>query len=201
MRSTSIMHRLILCLSLTILIDCTGSLPDNERRSAASKRASETVERLTSGLLGELTLAMKQGGPIRAIRYCSENAQNMTATVGKEMLLSVRRVTIKPRNPANAPDAWEAEVLNSFDLEARAGVLKTDIPYEEVMTLDGRRVLRSMKAIVLRDPCLVCHGTERDIPADVYKMIKERYPDDQATGYVSGDFRGAVSVIVPLPKE
>ncbi len=198
MRRTSIILAGVL---LALGVSCTGSIPGSEAKDAASKRAQQTAERLTGELLGELTAAMKEGGPIRAIRYCSGNAQELTAEVGREMGVSVRRVTIKPRNSADAPDDWERQVLDKFDASARKGLLQPDIAYEEVTRIDGRNVLRSMKPIIIRQPCLMCHGTERDIPADVDKLLKERYPDDQATGYVVGDFRGAVSVIVPMTAE
>jgi hypothetical protein len=114
------------------------------------------------------------------------------------MGVSVRRVTIKARNSVNAPDEWEQRVLDDFDTAARKGLLNPEIAYEETATLHGKPVLRSMKPIIIRQPCLLCHGTERDIPADVAALLEDKYPEDQATGYVVGDFRGAISVVVPL---
>jgi len=45
-------------------------------------------------------------------------------------------------------------------------------------------------------PCLKCHGEQLD-PA-VQARIKELYPDDKATGYKTGDLRGAVTIRQPL---
>jgi hypothetical protein len=195
------MKRTSLLLSIAlpcIFVACTGSQPSAEEKAAASRTAQQTADRLTGALLGELTTAMKEGGPIRAIQYCSENAQNLTNAIGKEMGVSVRRVTIKPRNPLDAPDEWEREVLERFDIAARQGLLKADIHEDAVVKMDGRLVMRSMKPILIKQPCLMCHGTGRDIPKDVEELLNARYPEDMATGYVVGDFRGAVSVIVPL---
>jgi hypothetical protein len=195
------MKRTSLFLSGVLIIGlaaCSGSHPVVEEHAAASRKAQQTADRLTGALLGELTAAMKEGGPIRAIQYCSENAQNLTNAIGKEMGVSVRRVTIKPRNPLDAPDEWERGILERFDTAARQGLLKADIHEDEIMKMDGRLVMRSMKPILIKQPCLMCHGTGRDIPGDVEQLLKTRYPEDQATGYVVGDFRGAVSVIVPL---
>jgi hypothetical protein len=195
MKRTSLMLSSAL---IFIFAACTGSHPGEEEKAAASRKAQQTANRLTGELLGELTAAMKEGGPIRAIQYCSENAQNLTNMIGKEMGVSVRRVTIKPRNPLDTPDEWENEVLERFDIAARQGLLKADIHEDEVVKMDGRLVMRSMKPILIKQPCLMCHGTGRDIPKDVEELLKARYPEDKATGYVVGDFRGAVSIIVPL---
>jgi hypothetical protein len=191
--------RIVLALALAgFSVACTGSRTDSANVDAASERAKQAADRLTGSLLGELTAAMKEGGPIGAIRYCSRNAQDLTASIADEMQLSVRRVTIKPRNQVNIPDEWEQQRLNDFDSMARRGELGPDAMYREVATMDGRLVLRWMRPIVIRQPCLVCHGTDHDIPGDVAKLLRDNYASDQATGYVVGDFRGGISVTIPL---
>jgi len=40
--------------------------------------------------------------------------------------------------------------------------------------------------------CLTCHGPTESIPEDVRAALRERYPDDKATGYAVGDLRGAL---------
>jgi hypothetical protein len=35
---------------------------------------------------------------------------------------------------------------------------------------------------------------------DIRAYLDERYPGDQATGYMDGDFRGIVSVTIPEEK-
>mgnify|MGYP000872173524 FL=1 len=183
-------------LAATLATGCAGSHPDDHAEQSA--RARKAAEALTGRLLGELTQAMKNGGPSAAVRYCARNAQTVTSSVGLEHRLAIRRVTDRPRNAADAPDAWERDVLDDLDMRARAGTLATDAVHEEVREVDGRLVLRVMKPIIVRQPCLACHGTERDIAPDVARIIREEYPDDRATGYVVGDFRGAISVQVPL---
>ena len=187
---------IIATLAAVLTLGCaeSGSIDHAEQ----SLRARKAAEALTGRLLGELTQAMKNGGPSAAVRYCARNAQIVTSTVGVEHRLSIRRVTDRPRNAADAPDAWERVVLDDLDMRARAGTLAADAVHEEVREVDGRLVLRVMKPIIVRQPCLACHGTERDIAPDVARIIREEYPDDNATGYVVGDFRGAISVLVPL---
>lgn len=43
--------------------------------------------------------------------------------------------------------------------------------------------------------CLQCHGElGQTLQEEDYAMIKERYPGDQALGYVNGDLRGMWSI-------
>jgi hypothetical protein len=53
-----------------------------------------------------------------------------------------------------------------------------------------------MKAIVLSEPCLACHG--EGIAPEVKAQLAKDYPHDRSTGYKVGDVRGAVSVKRPL---
>ena len=41
-------------------------------------------------------------------------------------------------------------------------------------------------------PCLACHGSK--IAPEVSDKLKALYPKDQATGYKTGDIRGAFSI-------
>lgn len=41
--------------------------------------------------------------------------------------------------------------------------------------------------LVIDAVCLTCHGS---VGSDVAAALRERYPDDRATGYALGDFRG-----------
>jgi len=41
---------------------------------------------------------------------------------------------------------------------------------------------------------LNCHGSESELMPEVNSLIAQKYPDDKATGYRTGDLRGAVSI-------
>ncbi|MBW2376809.1 MAG: DUF3365 domain-containing protein [Deltaproteobacteria bacterium] len=43
--------------------------------------------------------------------------------------------------------------------------------------------------------CVTCHGAE--LPPDLRARLAELYPEDQATGYAAGDFRGVFWVELP----
>ncbi len=45
--------------------------------------------------------------------------------------------------------------------------------------------------------CLFCHGAEEQIDPLVRSKLRERYPEDRATGYALEQLRGHVWVEVP----
>jgi len=81
-----------------------------------------------------------------------------------------RLVSLKPLNPANAPNAWELETLRIFekkDARDRSQVLK----------IDGRPYLQFMAAFITEASCLKCHAHQ---------------------GYKTGDIRGGMSIAIPI---
>ena len=106
--------------------------------------------------------------------------------------------SLKPRNPDNAPDAWETKVLQDFEQRKAAGEDPAKLEYSEKIVSNGKEELRYMKAIVIAAdaPCLTCHGDKID-PA-VGAKLKTLYPQDQATGYKQGDIRGAFTITQPM---
>ncbi len=82
--------------------------------------------------------------------------------------LRVHLTSLKPLNPANRADAWEAAALTAFE----QGEKERSALVEE----DGRLIARYMAPLVTQPPCLDCHAEQ---------------------GYQLGDVRGGVSVSFP----
>ena len=49
--------------------------------------------------------------------------------------------------------------------------------------------------IIVQPMCLACHG--ESLAPEIAAKISEAYPDDQATGFKVGDFRGVFWVEFP----
>ena len=165
---------------------------DGTQDRAATSRAA--VQELAHAIQTELQGALKAGGPVNAITVCSEKAPAVTAAFSKKTGLKIRRTSLKPRNPDNAPDAWEERVLRDFETRKARGEDPAGLEYSEELTDGGKTEVRYMKAIVIADgmPCLACHGST--LTPEVAARLKTSYPRDQATGYKTGDIRGAFSV-------
>ncbi len=161
-------------------------------------RARATAKELMGQTKQLLEAQLKENGPAAAIGSCSQVALQMAEQRQQEGW-RVRRVSLKVRNAADRPDAWERRQLRALAKKHAERPLDPAFDHWEVVREGGRETLRYLKPIVMpAEPCLKCHGTAADIPADVAAELKRRYPKDAATGYHAGDLRGAVSVSIPL---
>ena len=155
-----------------------------------------TTKEFMQTLKQELQSGMQEGGPINAISVCNLSAPAIANTYSVSRGWDVGRTSLKVRNPANAPDAWERSVLESFEERKAAGEDPAKMEYHEVVRQDGVKQLRYMKAIPTAQLCLACHGESVD--SITRTRLEKLYPDDQALGYKAGDIRGAFSISQPL---
>ncbi|MCB1954196.1 MAG: diguanylate cyclase [Rhodocyclaceae bacterium] len=77
--------------------------------------------------------------------------------------------SLKPIRPANAPEAWEAAALESFELKAVR-------EYIDDVVIEGQPFYRYMAPLLVEPVCLKCH---------------------EAQGYKVGDIRGGISISMP----
>jgi hypothetical protein len=183
--------------ALLLFISCQLGLAaadSIEERSAACRAVA--VEFMAT-LKAELMKAMRYGDPANAIKVCKNRAPEIAAQKSEATGWRVARTSLKVRNPANAPETWERRVLESFEARrARVENVKK-LEHGEIVTEDGKRFFRYMKAIQTRGICLRCHGTNID-PAAAATALREFYPHDQATGFKLGDIRGAFTITQPM---
>ena len=144
----------------------------------------------------ELKAAMREGGPGNAVRVCNTKAPQMAAEFSQKYGWRIGRTSLKLRNPNDAPDAWEMKVLQDFEKRKAAGEDIKTLEYAEIVTTDGKKQFRYMKAIPTEKVCLTCHGTE--IEPEEATALKKLYPHDKATGFKEGDIRGAFTVTQPM---
>jgi len=98
-----------------------------------------------------------------------------------------------PDEPAvRVEDAHERAALEYFEAEMAAG---RALPSHLVQRADGE--LRYYRPIVVAELCTTCHGPRDALDPAVAEALDRRYPDDEATSYRPGDFRGVVRVSVP----
>lgn len=147
-------------------------------------------------LKGELGKGMKEGGPVNAIGVCNTVAPAIAKKHSETSGWSVARTSLKLRNPNNAPDAWEQQMLTKFEERLAAGESPDTLAAATVVEENGKKTFRFMKAIVMppldKMPCLKCHG--ENIEPAVKAKLDELYPQDQATGYKAGQVRGAFTL-------
>lgn len=175
----------IAALAMLPFIAAVGSsAPD-----ARLEQSREIVREFQGRLKAELMAAVDAGGMAGAIGVCSDVAPAIASGLSREYGARVRRTSTKVRNAANLPDEHERTVLERFEEQRDAS--------GEAFEVLGDGRARYLRAISAQGLCLGCHGTE--IPPTVIEKLDEKYPHDQARGYVEGDIRGAFSILWPAP--
>jgi len=159
-----------------------------EKGRAASRALNRTLREKVKASMAEV-------GPSGTVAVCYYQAQALAGEVSANEGVTVRRTSLRIRNPRNAPDPYEKQLLARLETLHREGNLPAEV-FEEQVT-DGRRVYRYAKPLLVEPMCLTCHGRGEEIPEGVRRELEVRYPDDAATGYRPGDLRGIVSVIIP----
>lgn len=168
-------------------IDMSSAPPEV---TAAVDRANAAIQQLQVTLVSRLKEEMGRGGPRAAVSVCRDEAQQLTALVGRTHQLVIGRTSHQVRNPVNAPRPWAAGVVASnagrtmaeaapavFDLGDRVGVLRP---------------------IGTMEMCVTCHGPREQVKAAIGDVLGTSYPDDQAVGFAAGDLRGWFWVEGPL---
>ena len=181
-------------LLATVSVSATSA--DERPDDAQLAEARGLVEAFMSELKGELMAAMRDGGAVNAIGVCSEEAPRIAADMAAESGWAVGRTSLRVRNPRNAAGPAERAVLMDFERRAAAGEKVADLEDARVVREGDLVYLHYMKAIPTSGLCLQCHGT--DLGSEVRDAIAASYPADAATGFASGDLRGAFTLVKPL---
>jgi hypothetical protein len=181
---------------LLLLISCQFGLARGDSIEERTAACRGIAMEFMSALKAELMKAMKEEGPVNAIKVCKNRAPEIAGQKSRATGWRVARTSYKVRNPANAPDGWERRVLESFEARRARGEHVKTLEHGEIVTENGKRFFRYMKAIQTRGICLRCHGT--NIDSAVSTALREFYPQDKATGFNLGDIRGAFTITQPM---
>lgn len=169
---------------VTLILSTSAYAIEADPRFAEAERISQAF---SQQLLATVKGAMAAGGTGNAIAVCQVAAPSI-ASQHSQVPWQIARTSTKLRNTNNAPDAWEQSVLAAFARDLAAEPSKKPLP--RVHISDGE--YRYMAPIMVAAPCLACHGSS--LSADTQQALKQRYPDDQATGYQLGELRGALTL-------
>lgn len=157
-------------------------------RPAALERGKPIVQEAFTVLSTQLGLALQTGGVTNALSLCSVRALPLTKLVGDTNHVTLRRVTHKPRNPANRANSAEQHLLDCFQEMLDSGTTNL----APVVLTPSTNQISFCAPIVINNPlCLNCHGVpdETLLPA-ASESLRRLYPADEATGFKMGDLRG-----------
>ncbi|MCB0751961.1 MAG: DUF3365 domain-containing protein [Ignavibacteriae bacterium] len=182
----------ILIILSVLIVSCKQEEKFDEKAYSAEFNGYSTE--YLAGLKGILIKNMKEGGPLKAVKVCSDTAQALTNLYSDVMGITVKRVSYQNRNVNDTPDEFEKEAINKFAELHSQNNLTAETEILKKVKMNEKEVVRFAKPIFIEAPCLNCHGDANIISPAVAELIKEKYPNDKATGYKIGDLRGVISI-------
>lgn len=171
-----------LIVAAIVLVTCAACQPPAVDYKA---RGAELLAPFKTNLKAALVKGM-EAGPVEAIEICKVEAPGIPAGLSVNDV-AMGRSSHKLRNPENATPDWLAPLLRGFADGS------SDLAPVALSISDGR--MGYVEPIVVQPMCLACHGDA--LQAEVAAKIKEHYPEDRATGFKAGDFRGVFWVEFP----
>lgn len=158
-------------------------------------QARVLVGNLAAELKGELRQALREQGLVGALTVCREVAPALAEKYSQSAGVTVRRVSLRRRNPANQADEWELQGLESFAQRRQRGEPLAGMEEHETVEKDGVRQFRYLRAVPTGALCLKCHGENLNLK--LKEALRKYYPGDQAVDFRLGELRGAFSVVLP----
>ena len=166
-------------------------LSEAQITAEAFRQGNLLAEAAQDSLLERLKSVIKTAGVPAAIEYCQLQALPITESLSAEYKAAIRRSSLSLRNPANAPDVLENQLLEAYHYNQ-----ENKLPLEDNVQRLGEEYLLYTKPILIGSPlCLNCHGEAgEEIAAETMDRLNKLYPNDKARGYTVGDLRGIWSI-------
>ncbi len=183
-------HFLMLISSLAIAIGCTSRTEtSSDKLMALARQKGDSISMMAKAALGsQLKAAIQEGGPAYAVEFCNVAAYPILDSLPAKA--SIRRASLRIRNPKDAPTDTEKEILQYY--ESR---LSSEELLEPQVRETGNNILYA-RPILLDNPlCLNCHGSPgTHIQEETMAKLDQLYPEDNAKNHALGDLRGIWSI-------
>ncbi|MDQ2792794.1 MAG: DUF3365 domain-containing protein [Bacteroidota bacterium] len=153
----------------------------------ATRWAGDSLTATADSLLRRtLARELAAGGVARALPFCRPETYRPVDSLAGLLKATAHRVSTRPRNSAS-----------------QAALLAAEMQPDTLRTIrrPSQEVFFYQRPIVLNNQlCLRCHGEiGQDISAADYALIKQKFPQDQATGYRLGQAMGAWQISLQRP--
>jgi len=182
---------IILLISILLFTSCRKEEKLSEKEIAQYVAKGKEIGKATVHELGSnLMKHMKSGGPKEAIPFCNTNANSLTNGIAKKFDVTIKRTSHKIRNEKNSPNANEQKVLDQYLSQISKGE-----PLKPKVTKENDGKVHFYAPMKLQAKCLACHGeVGKQVSQETNTLIKSLYPNDKATGFKDGEFRGIIDI-------
>ncbi|HVU35080.1 MAG TPA: DUF3365 domain-containing protein [Opitutaceae bacterium] len=183
----------------TPAVDATFVDPDSAEAEPYRAVGDRAIDRFGVTIVSEASRAARDG-PVNALALCHLKGIPVQGGFvgGVNRITAVKLTSLKVRDPANAPDPAEelalARVQSGIDLG-----MAPEILVQRIDSPGGGHEWRVYRPVAVLRQCAICHGPADQQPADLRAALQARYPNDQADGYQTGEWRGLIRVTVADP--
>lgn len=158
---------------------------------AAFDRGAEITDAAQDKLIETLDRTVMHDGAIQSLKYCNIASYPLMDSLTRKYSATIRRISLDLRNPSDAPDQIERQLLEAYQYS-----FDNSDQLEDNIQFDGDDYLIYTRPITIQNEmCLQCHGElGKELKSEVFETIHKSYPGDEATGYKLNDFRGMWSI-------
>lgn len=160
--------------------------------------ANYAINRIGVSLVREVNSALAKSSPEDAVDVCHlKDLPMVKGTVaGMPRITSIKLTSLKVRNPANQADAAEQQALDRIQYLLDHGDSPPDLLIQRVEPANEPAEWRVYKPLGLMNQCAACHGDPAEESDALKAKLHKLYPNDQASGYQPGQWRGVIRVTV-----
>jgi hypothetical protein len=182
--------KLLYVAFFALLLSCNQEEEPLEMQDAPaeinySELGNLIVNQSQKALGTELKAALQRGGVAEAVNYCNLKAIPLTDSLARFYNVIIKRATQKARNPLNMANQNEGEIAGVWETKQENNGEISPVLFE------GENAVEFYSPIVLQSMCTNCHGiVGESLSLENNQLIKDKYPNDLATGYAEGDLRG-----------
>lgn len=161
---------------------------NSTRAETFQNEASLLADTLKKSLMTQVKEKLNAEGAVEAVKFCHANVRDLAKSAAGKYLNKYEfgRTALRVRNSQNKPQDWMKPYLDKFQHTTSSRPAKAEV----IVLKDGKKAY--LEPIYLQGMCLNCHGS--NVSSGVSQKIKELYPDDKATGFRVGEFRGIIWV-------
>lgn len=202
-----------LVLFTAILIGCALRAEDGPANSEATfvdpdsadarsyRVAGEyAIDRLMMTLITDSSAAVARQTEVAALKtfHLKDVPMKNGTFGGLPRITAFKLSSLQVRNPTNAPDAAELAALNRVRVALDIGN-PPRVLVQKIVAPGGTTEWRVYKPLANIRQCGTCHGNPSDMSAELRTAIHEKYPEDKAVNYATGQWCGLIRVTVGEP--
>lgn len=185
-----------------VRIEIVDPLTDS-RAADAQRTALPATSYLGQKLVTEMITALRRGPPEDALVLAHLQSVGADGQVvpGMPKVRAFKLTSLRLINAANHPDQAEQVILEEVARSIRSASKPADLIVQHITFPDGSEEWRAYRPLAALPTCITCHGNESAFSPRMRTLLSQRAPEDRATGYRPGEWRGLLRVTVDVQPE